>query len=544
MNRKNVLICFVIIVLFIGFSFIGCGVQETEKAEDQKLTFNLSSDPESIDPGRTTGQPDLTLVNAVMEGLTRYGPDGELKPAVAEDWDISGDGRVYKFYIRENAQWSNGESITAYDFEYAWKRVLDPEFASSFAYKLYYLENAAAYNNPENTEVTSPDVVGVEAVDDKILEVTLEEPVPYFLGLTAFPAFFPVPEETVEVDSDWHSDSESYVSNGPFKIKDWKEYQSITCEKNDKYWDNDSVNIEELVFTFVGEESTALSMYETGEIDMLCALPSQELERLENEYPNEFAVADELSVAKYIFNINKEPLDDVRVRRALAKAVNRSDIVEHVTRAGERPAHALVPYGLTDVDEGDDFRKVGGNYFEEDVEKARELLEDAGYPDGDNFPELELLINDTQDNIMLAQAVQEMWKQNLGITEIEVRPMEWRVYLGEMMGMNHDIAGAGWVADYADPMAFLEVYTSWSGNNVSGFSSQDYDDEITLALESKNPEVRIPAMHRAEEILMDSMPVMPLVFYTKPYLAKEQVKDVIVPSFGPLAEFKWAYIEK
>ncbi len=533
------IICLFLVVLVIA----GCNTQEVGEIEEQVLTFNLSSEPESIDPGRASGQPDLTLVNAVMEGLTRYNLQSEIEPAMAEDWEISEDGRVYTFFIRDDVQWSNGDPVTAYDFEYAWKRVLDPEYASSYAYQLYSIKNAAAYNDPENTEVNSSDMVGVEVLSDTVLEVVLEAPASHFLSLTAFPTFFPVHKGTAEADPDWFTSPETYVNNGPFKISGWEEHQRFICEKNDSYWDKDNVNLQRLVFTLVSEESTALAMYETDDLDMVYNIPAQELDRLKADPNSGLVIGSDLAVAKYIFNITEPPLDDVKVRKALAKSIHRDELVEYVTKAGEKPAYAYVPYGLPDINPQDDFRKVGGDYFKEDIEKARELLKSAGFPEGEGFPELELLINDSQDNIRLAQAVQEMWKQNLGIN-IKVRPIEWRVYLGKMFDMEHDIAAAGWGADYNDPMTFLEFYASWSGNNTSGYSSDEYDEKINLAAASNDPEVRVSAMHKAESDLMEHMPMIPVYFYTQPYLVKEQVTDLLVTSFGPQAEFKWAYIEK
>ncbi|WP_028307754.1 peptide ABC transporter substrate-binding protein [Desulfitibacter alkalitolerans] len=546
MNKRQIL-AGVALMLILVFSLVGCGSEKpsdiSNNANAAILTFNLNSPPETIDPGRVVGQPDMTLVNAVMEGLTRYNVFGELEPAMATHWEISEDKSTYTFYIREEAKWSNGEPVTAHDFEFAWKRVLDPEYASRYAYQLYYIVNAFEYNNLENTNVTDPDLVGVTALDEHTLKVVLNAPAPQFLGLTAFPTYFPVHRETVENNPNWAEDIETYINNGPFKIDKWQEQQRIELVKHEMYWDKDNVQLDRLVFTLVSEQGTSLAMYEAGSLDVLYNIPSQDLERLKRE-SQELRFGDDLSVSKYLFNTTIKPFDDPGVRKALAMAIERQDIVDFVTRAGERPAYAYVPYGVPDITETKDFRETGGEYFAEDLEYARNLLSQAGFPDGMDFPEVTLLITDSEDNLRIAQAVQEMWRKNLGIDTIKIQPNEWRVYLQSIFTGQYQMAGAAWSADYVDAMTFLDVYVSDGGNNVTGWGNSEYDQLISIANNSYNQAERVQAMHRAEELLMDEMPIIPLFYYTKPYLIKDHVNNVGVPSFGPQMEFKWAYIKK
>ncbi len=545
MNKRVVLFGFALLMILV-FSLSGCGQEQPVNVSEENgiavLTFNLNSQPETTDPGRVVGQPDMTLVNAVMEGLTRYNKVGELEPAIATHWDISDDNKTYIFYIRENAKWSNGDPVTAHDFEFAWKRVLAPEYASNYAYQLYYIVNAFNYNDQENTDVTDPDLVGITALDEQRLEVVLNAPTPQFLGLTAFPTYFPVHKNTVENNPSWNQDMETYINNGPFKIENWQDYQQIELVKNDLYWDKDNVQLDKLIFTLIGEESTSLAMFETGNLDVVYNIPSQELDRLKRDNLG-LKIGDDLSVSKYMFNTNTVPLDDPKVRKALALAIERQDIVDHVTRAGERPAYAYVPYGISDVDPLKDFREVGGEYFSENLEEAKRLLSEAGYPDGTDFPDIVLLINDSEDNLRIAQVIQEMWRRNLGIT-ISIQPLEWRVYLQSIFTGDYQITAAAWSADYIDAMTFLDVYVTQGGNNLTGWGNPEYDELISVANTSDDQEIRIQAMHKAEEILMDEMPIMPILYNTKPYLIKDYVKDAGVPSFGPQMEFKWAYIQK
>ncbi|KUO51651.1 MAG: hypothetical protein APF76_13500 [Desulfitibacter sp. BRH_c19] len=545
MNKRVLFTGFALLMILV-FLLTGCGQEElvsgTEEDEIAILTFNLNSQPETTDPGRVAGQPDMTLVNAVMEGLTRYNTAGELEPAMASHWDISEDNKTYTFYIRDGAKWSNGEPVTAHDFEYAWKRVLAPEYASNYAYQLYYIVNAFNYNDQENTDVSDPDLVGVTALDDQTLEVVLNAPTPQFLGLTAFPTYFPVHKNTVENNPAWNQDIETYINNGPFKIDQWQEYQQIELVANDLYWDKDSVKLDKLVFTLIEEESSSLTMFETGNLDVVYNIPSQDLDRLKSDNLG-LKIGDDLSVSKYIFNTNTVPLDDPRVRQALALAIERQEIVDYVTRAGERPAYAYVPYGVPDVNPLKDFREVGGEYFSENLEEAERLLSEAGYPDGTDFPELVLLINDSEDTLRIAQVVQEMWRRNLGIS-ISIQSQEWRVYMQSIFTGDYQITAASWSADYIDAMTFLDVYLTDGGNNLTGWGSTEYDELIAEANTSDDQEMRIQALHKAEEILMDEMPIMPIFYDTKPYLIKDYVKDAGVLSFGPQMEFKWAYIQK
>jgi len=540
----------VTVILLSSILLAGCGLGKNVQKDNlypleqgkQILTYNLGSEPKTIDPGRAAGQPDLTVVNAIMEGLTRYNLEGELEPAMAGSWEISSDGTTYLFYIRDEASWSNGEPVTAHDFEYAWKRVLDPQYASNYAYQLYYLVNGPEYNDGGNAGTMDAGMVGVKAIDEKTLEVTLSAPVPQFLGLTAFPTYFPVHKATVEANANWHLKPETYVNNGPFKLAGWESYQRIILEKNAHYWNEEEVKLDQLIFTLVSEEGTALALFETGKADIVFNLPYQELARLTADPAAGLEVASELAVSLYLFNTLKEPFDDVKVRQALAMAIDREAITDYVTGGGEQPAYAYVPYGLPDVKPSNDFRREGGTLFTMDLDRAKELLKEAGYAEGKGFPEVELLITDSDTNLKVAQAIQEMWRQNLGISTIKIRPMEWRLYLQTIFPMEHQLAGAGWSADYVDAMTFMDVYLSHGGNNKTGFSNSQFDSLIALANSTDNQETRVKAMHQAEKILMDEMPVMPLFFYSKPYLIKDYVKNVRVPSFGPQVEFKWAYI--
>lgn len=541
----------IIMITSVGFAGCGGGTTEEKKPETnqpsntaeepkvkQHITYNNGAEPETIDPAKASGAPDLTVINTVFEGLVRYDKETKIQPGMAESWDISPDGKTYTFHLRD-AKWSNGDPVTAEDFIFAWEHLLNPETAADYAYELYYVVNAAEYNAGDITDFSQ---VGVKAVDPKTLEVQLTGPAPQFLGLTAFSALMPVNKNVVSQNPEWATKAETYIGNGPFKMVSWEKNQKFEFVKNESYWDKDSVKLESLTYTAVVESNTELNMYETGQIDFGDDPPLEEIDRLIKE--GTVTIAGDLSTYYYLFNTKAKPFDDARVRKAFAMAINREAIVKNVTKAGQVPAFAYVPNGFPDADTTKDFRQVGGDFFTEDVAKAKELLAEAGYPDAKGLPKIELLTNDNEGHLKIAQAIIEMWKQNLGVTDISVKSEEWGVYLKDRDEGNYQISRAGWGADYYDAMTFVDMYTTGGGNNDTNWSNAQYDEFIAKANIEADMNKRFEYMHGAEKLMMDDMIVLPIYFYTNPYYAQPYLKDYIVPSFGANVEFKWAYVEK
>ncbi|WP_236860267.1 peptide ABC transporter substrate-binding protein [Candidatus Formimonas warabiya] len=520
----------------------GCGSQgKTPETSDnqvveQKITYNVGAEPETLDPAAATGMVESTIQMALFEGLVRLDAKQQPIPGMAERWDISDDGLTYTFHLRD-AKWSNGDPVTAHDFEYAWKRLLDPEMANYYAYQLYYLVNGEEYN----AQQAQADDVGVKALDDKTLEVKLKAPTPYFLSLTSFPNLYPVDQKVVEGNQDWHTAPESLVGNGPFKLVEWDHQQQLVLKKNENYWAADDVKLETLVITTVESEDTQLTMFDTDQIDIAESLPLPEISRLLEE--KKASIYPDLGVYFYAFNTDVEPLGDVRVRRALSLAINRQNLIDHVTQAFEKPAYALVPYAVVDVN-GGDFRQNGGDYFKEDVTEAKRLLADAGFPDGKGFPALKILYNTSESNQKIAEALQEMWKTNLGIS-VELTNQEWGVYENSVRVGDFEIGRAGWTPDYNDAMTYLDMWaTSDLPIYYTGWSNPEYDQLIQKAKSGSDLAERSKAMHDAEAILMKEMPVLPIYFYTNQNLYKPWVKGVIVPTMSSYQEFRWAYVEK
>ena len=339
---------------------------------------------------------------------------------------------------------------------------------------------------------------------------------------------------------DWAKSADNYISNGPFMLSKWDHNHLIEVVKNPNYWDAKNVKLEKITFYMVEESSTELMMFENGELDFGTNPPLPEIDRLKQE--GVLTINPYLGTYYYMFNVTKPPFDNVLVRKALAAAIDRESIVKNVTKAGELPATAYVPPGIPDAEPGSDFREVGGTFFEPyEPEKAKEYLAQAGYPDGKGFPTFELLYNTSESHKIIAEAIQQMWKETLGIN-CTLANQEWKVYLDNRTSLNYEVARAGWIGDYTDPMTFIDMWVTDGGNNDTGWSNPQYDEFVQKAKSTGDQKVRMQAMHDAEKILMDEMPIAPIYFYTRPELIKPYIKDFYTSSLG-YTDFKQAYIE-
>lgn len=481
------------------------------------------------------------VIYGVFEGLCRLDERDQGIPGIAESWDISEDNLTYTFHLRD-AKWSDGQPVKASDFVYAWKRAVDPATAAEYGYQMYYLKNGEAINNGEKPV----DELGVKAIDDKTLEVTLENITPYFLQLTAFPTYMPVREDVVSADPEgWALNMDTYIGNGPFKVQEWKHDDVLKLVKNENYYDADKVKLDGIDYVFIVEASTAVSAFESGEIDYMEAVPAEKIAVLEEANDENFKILPYLGTYFYIFNMNQEPVNNLKVRKALSLAINRTDIVEQVTKAGQVPATGFVPKGVSMSDGTTDFQETAGDYNMpidgSKVEEAKQLLAEAGYPDGQGFPTIELLYNTNEGHKAIAEAIQAMWKQNLGIN-VELRNEEWKVFQTSRNEGNYTVARHGWIGDYVDPMTFLDMWITASGNNDAKFSNPKYDELISKAKSTLGKE-RDDAMLEAQAILMEELPVMPIYYYTNAILMRSTVKNAPKSITGPV-NYREAYLEK
>lgn len=538
-------LCSVILAATLGISVLaGCGSSSDGGATAeggaakgaQELTFNLGSDLKTLDPALNQAVDGGIVLENLFEGL--YKPDDKFKPVpgIAESYDLSDDQTVYTFHLRKDAKWTNGDPVTAGDFEYAWKRVLDPATAAEYSYQMMYLVGAEKYNESGSEE--DKEKVGVKAIDDYTLEVKLTSPCAYFLDLTSFPCYFPVNKKVVEGNKDWSAKAETYVSNGPFKLTSYKIKDHLTLEKNDTYYGKDQVTLDKLNIKCVAEPTSAWANYKAGQFDMIYQVPAAEVPAGKENgdvtiYPQLGTYYYSLNVSDKAKDVNPDvakALSDVKVRKALNLAIDREAIVNNVTKGGQIPATSFVPTGIPDA-EGKDFKNK--DYFpaKGDVEQAKKLLEEAGYPNGQGFPTLTMLINPEGDHSLIAQAVQDMWKNNLGIN-VEIQSQEWKVFQQTRVDKNYQVARDGWVGDYNDPMTFMDLLETTSGLNNSGYNNPKYDELIEAAKVESDPAKRMDLMHQAEDLMMEDMPGLPIYYYTQPMGVKSYVKGLKVSNLG------------
>ncbi|GAA0354999.1 peptide ABC transporter substrate-binding protein [Bacillus horti] len=510
------------------------GQEQEPSTEPKVLLLNNGREPTSLDPPIGFDAASYNLINNFMEGLTRLGADHTPEAGIAEDWDISEDGRVYTFYIRENANWSNGDPVTAHDFEFAWKRFIDPETASPAAFLANLIEGAEGFNSGEGTV----DDVMVTALDDKTLEVTLTSPQSYFLNVITNPPFFPVHKETVEGNENWHAEASTIHSNGPFKLTQWDKDSQIIIEKNEHYWDTNQVKLDQVVWKMVNDSNTSYQMYTSGELHT-SDVPADLSEQL---FANgEVNVEDSSGTMFFRFNVTEEPFQNVNIRRAFSMAVDRQQIIDYVIKGQQRAATAFVSYGFTDA-QGDDFREKGGDLISFNLEEAKQLLEQGMAEEGYTaLPEITLSYNNTDINHRIAQALQEMLRQNLGV-EVNLTSQEGAVFLAAQRALELQFSRSSFIPDFGDPINFLESFITGSSMNRTGWSHAEYDSLIAEAYQEADDARRFELLHRAESILFEESPIIPLYFYNTIYLQADDVKGIVRHPVGYL-ELKWADME-
>jgi len=473
--------------LFTLTTLIG-GAPGLAGEQEQVFRINNMVEPESLDPGIVTGVPEHRILSNLFEGLTTTDPkDLSPRPGMAASWTVSNDGLVYTFILRD-ARWTDGKPVTASDFLYAWERVLNPRSGAKYAQQLYYLKNGEEYNKGRVSDFSR---VGVKVVDAKTLQVTLKSPTAYFLDLTAFYTLYPVPKWALEAHGkDWVKPGK-IVRNGPFRMVSWVPQKELILERNPQHWDAASVRLSKVLFIPTDDINTAYKQFLAGDSDWIPTVPPAQLDAAKGR--PEYYVSPYLGTYYFRFNVTKAPLTDVRVRKALSLAVDRESLTKYVTKAGEVPHSGFVPAGLRGYE--------GPRGLGLDVAAAKRLLAEAGYPEGKGFPKVELLYNTNELHRVITQAVQQMWKEHLGI-HVDLVNVEWKVYLSRQSSLDYNISRSGWIGDYVDPNTFLEMWKTGGGNNQSGWSHKRYDELIDQAGRLVNPKERMQAMQDAERLLL------------------------------------------
>jgi len=531
MTRPNFLLFTAVLSLFAASNFVSCA----EKAQTKGTVFTavFGSEPQTLDPALNTTVDGGVYLSHSFEGLYAYKNDGNgggvLSPgqAAAEPVKESNpDGTVsYTFTLRDGLKWSDGAPIRAADFVYSWQRVVAPETAAEYSYMFTMVVNAEDITAGEKPK----EELGIHALDDKTLKIDLTYDCPYFLQIAAFPAGFPVRRDVIEKWGDqWTFNTANYISNGPYRLVKHVTNGYLLYEKNPYYYNAANVKGPDyLKFNLMDNDNAALVAYNNGSVDFTELAPIDEVPALYKS--GQFKVLPYLGTYFACYNNQKAPFDDARVRKAFNLAINRNYIVESITRTGQKPAGAFVPPGIPDVEPGSDFRAAGGDYYsvsKEDYEKniaeAQKLLADAGYPGGKGFPVVEYTYNTGSANQAIAEALQDMWNKNLGVN-VELGNQDWNVFVATRQSGNYQIARHGWIADFNDPVTFLDLFISNSGNDDPQYKHSDYDDIIEKSKSTAVPEVRIPLMHQAEDMLIGrDAAICPIYFYTSGYLMQSK----------------------
>ena len=530
-----------------------------------EITLNIASEPQSIDPALNSAVDGAIMLGHMFEGLMKWkdsevetpGSDGtctnaELTEGQAESYEkvVNDDGTVtYTFKIRSDARWSDGKPVTAGDFVYSWQRLVTPETAADYNYMIDSVVNA----NEIMAGDMDPTELAVSAPDDSTFVVTLTSDLPYFLEVCAFPATFPVRQDvTTKEDGtpndQWTFDVATYLCNGPYKLTAWNHNSKIVMEPNEQYYDAANLGPDKITFKLMDDQNAMLSGFNSGELDFIEDVPQAELPSLIAS--GDLKIVDYIGTYYVCYQTQKAPFDDPRVRQAFTLAVNRTFIVDKVTQAGQVPANGFVPAGVYDAagSTGDDFRTVGGAYYsiegdadysyEANCEKARELLAEAGYPNGEGFPVVEYLYNTSDAHKAVAEALQNMWETELGV-KVTLNNQEWAVFLQTRKDGNYSIARNGWIADYNDPMSFLDMWLTGGGNNDAQYANADYDAKIQEAKNTTDPAARMKLMHEAENIIMgQDWALNPLYFYTQKYMLSDRVGGMF---YTPLGYFFFSY---
>lgn len=532
--KKN--IAFIMMTILL----ISCG--ENVRDDKTQLVVNVSSEPKTIDPSITGN--DFIYARHVFEGLITKNDIGELVGGVAESWNTSPDGLTYTFNLRDNSKWSDGKPVTAYDFEYGIKRAANPESAAEYTAFIEYIKNA----NEILEGSMSVESLGVKAIDDLTLEIELVNPTTYFLDLITYPVFFPVRSDIVEADpTGWSLNADTYIGNGAFILTERVVDDKMVMVKSDTYWDKEKIKLNQITFILSRDQNLAIAGVKEGSIDFSNNPSEQDTLKLIEEG----LVYTVPYFGTFAFNINgtNEFLKNPKVRKALSLTIDRNYIVEKVAMSGQNAAAAWVPMGAADI-EGD-FRENGGNYldidplnYEKNIEEAKKLLAEAGYPNGENTPVIEFTTSTYLPYIQVAEAVQQMWKEHLNI-DLRVIAVEWAVYQEARKNGEFQMARNSWIGDYNDPMTFLENYVSGSPQNYWRYSNMAYDEFIVFAKETTDVSKRMEAMHKAEEILItgDDAVIIPIHYSAIAILADPKLKNVLVSSLGD-TRFHYAYMEE
>lgn len=499
--RKTFFILFTLV-----FAIISCSKSEKH---DKTFRFVIVSEPPTLDWSLATENVSADILANIMEGLVIFNHDLKPQPAMAEKWEISEDGKRYTFHLRENIKWSDGKPVTANDFYYSWQRLLEPKTAAEYAYFLFDVKGAQEFNSGKLKDFSQ---VGIKALDDRTFQVDLTRPASYFINVPTFWVTFPLRKDIVEKYGTKWTDPGNIVTAGPFLLSDWKHDSKLLLTRNPNYYGTPakSERIEALI---INEDVTAISLFETDKVQLIRRIPPLELQRFKNK--PEYINYPYLRGYYYGFNIQKPPFDNLKVRKAFGHAIDRAQIVS-ILKGGQIPATSWVPMGMFGFEPN-----IGLPY---DPAKAKQLLAEAGYPGGKGLPPITLQFDSRDDNKLVAEKIQSLWRENLGV-EVKMENSEWKVYLKLLQNDTPQVWRLGWGADYPDPNNFLNLFTSYSGNNNTHWKNKEYDSLIEQGAAEFDLEKRKDIYKNAQKLLTETdVPIIPLFDEAQNILLKSYIK--------------------
>lgn len=533
--KKKIVIIVLVILLVFSITLLGLNNNKFNTNKNE-INVELGSEPNSLDPAISLTIDVRSYLANLFEGLLVLDQDGSLKPGVAMDWKVNEENTEYIFYLRNDAKWSDGTEVTANDFKYEWLRVLNPETASGWASYLYYIKGAEAYNNGTG----KPEEVGIYVDDDYTLRIEMENPCSFFASMTAIQPYYPAKESIIkEYGDSWTQNSDSYVTNGAYKLESWEHDLKISIVKNENYWNNNEVKLSKINFMLYSDSSAILNAFEANELDYVeDMLTSEEMEQV-----SEIKLADFVNTKFLAFNLNSEVLKNIKVREALSIALDREEIAKMMGTQME-PLTGFIPYGFYNSDEQCDYTNDSNSskYLSAtaNIEKAKQLLEEAGYKDGVGLDTITYLTNTSSSNMALAEVVKSQLAK-IG-ANVEIQALESNVFNTYRKEKKFDIVAASWAAEYPDITSYLYGFKSTDLNNYSSFNDSNFDNLYNKIVSASNNEEKLKFTHQAENLVMNSYCVAPLYSEKACYIANDSIKGVYHDVTGCI-NFSRSYIE-
>ncbi len=504
---------------------------ESTEGGEKELAVQIGPNPETIDPALNSAVDGANMILHAFECLLTVDKDGKIAPGQAETWEKSDDGLVWTFHLRDGLKWSDGSDLTADDFVYTWKRVCDPAIAAPYAETV--LSMVKGFDEAMNG---NPDALAVSAPDPKTFVVELNAMCPFFDSLAAFVTLSPVQKATVEANGDsWATQAASYISNGPFYISEWVPDSYIMMSKNPYYWDNASIKLDRIKFVLMEDSNAAYSAFQTGEVLMVKDVPTEEIPSLKGS--GEFYVDEMIGTYYLSLNNKREPFTNPKVRKALSLAIDREYVANSLMQGTYSPAPNFMGPGWIDTDGSQFMDNANGGKpyidtanFEANLEEAKKLLADAGYPDGKGLPKIVYSINDAGYHKVVAEYLQDAWGE-LGIT-VDVDTVEWASFTQLRRAGDYEASRNGWVGDYSDPSNMLDLLYSTNGNNDGKYNNPEYDAAMDIARTTTDAAERSEALHRAEDILMDDAACIPIAYYNDFWLQSDKLTGSWHSAYG------------